>query len=122
MSQNNFFLGCFDWSHAFNFRIGKAVPFDFNEKLTQNVAQITLIWCTTKDFLHLHFAVDRVLSISEPDLENGRMTCQWKYWIKNIAVKILILILFCFYLLCWLSPVSVVAASFFGYLGPCRWF
>ena len=41
---------------------------------------------------------------------------------KNMAVKIPILILFCFCLLCWLPPVSIVAASCFNYIGPRRWF
>ena len=45
----------------------------------------------SKDNLRLHFAFDQVLSISEYDLENGRMPCNNKYWIKNMAVKIRIL-------------------------------
>ena len=45
MWQNSFFLAWTDLSHAFDFRIrfGKTlVAFDFNEKLTQSVAQITM--------------------------------------------------------------------------------
>ena len=57
----------------------------------------------SKDFLPLHFAVDHVLSISRYDLENGRMPCKQKYCINNMAVKIPILILLCFSLLCWLK-------------------
>ena len=76
----------------------------------------------SKDFLYLHFAVDQVLSVSGYDLGNGRMACKQKYWIKNMAVKLPILILFRFCLFCWLSPVSIVAASRFNYMGPCRWF
>ena len=52
------------------------------------------------DFLCQHFAVDQVLSISQYDLDNGRMLCKQKYLIKNMVVKIPLLILFCFCLLC----------------------
>ena len=41
---------------------------------------------------------------------------------KNISLKIPILILFRFCLPCWLSSLSNVAASCFSYIGPCRWF
>ena len=58
---------------------------------------------TSKDFLSLHFAVGQVLSISGYDLENGKMPCKQKYCIKNMTVKIPILILFRFCLLCWLK-------------------
>ena len=54
-------------------------------------------------FLGLHFAVGQVPSISAYDLKSGRMPCKQKYHIKNMAVKIPILILFCFFLLCWLK-------------------
>ena len=70
-----------------------------------------------KAFFASNFAVEQVLSISGCDLENGRMLCKQKHKIKNMAVKILVLILFCFCLLCWLSPVSIVAASYFNYVG-----
>ena len=73
----------------------------------------------SKDFLHLYFAEDQVLSIFENNLENGRMQ---KYLIKNMVVKIPILISFHFCLLCWLSHVFIAAASGFNYLGPFRWF
>ena len=105
--QNNFFLAWTDLSCAFDFRIcfGKAlVAFNFNEKLTQSLAQITVQYPVSKDFLSLYFAVDQVLSISGYDLENGRMLCcKQKYWIKNTAVKIPILNLFHFCLLFYLS-------------------
>ena len=45
MWQNNFFLAWIDGSHAFDLRIyfGKIlVAFDFGEKLTQGIAQITM--------------------------------------------------------------------------------
>ena len=79
----------------------------------------TMWYHVSKDFLCLHFVDGQVLSISGYDLENGRKPYKQKYWIKNLAVKIPILILFHFCLLCWLSPVSVVAASCFNYIGPC---
>ena len=55
------------------------VPFDFDEKHTQSVAQITMWYHVSKDFLRLHFAVDQVLSILAYDLENRRMPCKQKY-------------------------------------------
>ena len=54
----------------------------------------------SKDFLPLHFAVGHLLSISAYNLENGRMSCKQKYRLKNMAVKIPLLILFRFCLLC----------------------
>ena len=49
-----------------------------------------------KNIIRLHLAVDQVLLISGYDLENGRISCKHKYWIKNMAVKIHILtVLFC---------------------------
>ena len=39
-----------------------------------------------------------------------------------MAVKIPILILFHFCLLCYLSPFSIVAANCFNFMDPCRWF
>ena len=45
MMQNNFFLAWIDWSCAVGFRVcfGKIlVASDFEEKLTQSVAQITM--------------------------------------------------------------------------------
>ena len=74
----------------------------------------------SKDFLCFYFVVDQMLSISGNDLENGGMSCKQKYKTENMESKLLILILFCFCLLCWLSPVFIVAASCFNYVGPCR--
>ena len=70
-----------------------------HEKLTQSVAQVTVI-SRVKILFSLHFVVVQMLSISGYDFENGRMPCKQKYCIKNMAVKILILILSCFGLLC----------------------
>ena len=49
----------------------KNIVFDFDEKLTQSVAQVTMYYHVSKDFLPLYFAVDLVLLISGYDLENG---------------------------------------------------
>ena len=59
--------------------------------------------------------------ISGYDLENGRCLVGKNIELKNVA-KISNLILFCFCLLCYFSPVSIVPASCFNYIGPCRWF
>ena len=80
----------------------------------------------SKDFLPPHFAVGQLLSVSG-DLENGRMPCKQKYCIKNMAVKIPILILFRFCLLYWLKNhllcvLSVIATSCFSYISPFWWF
>ena len=53
--------------------------FDFDQKLTQNVTKITMQCHVSKKFLRLYFAVDYLLSVSEYDLENGRMPCQQKH-------------------------------------------
>ena len=76
----------------------------------------------SKDFIHLHFAVDQVLSISGYDLENGRMACNQKYWIKKYGGKNSDFDFVPLCLLRWFSPVSIVAESSFNYKGPCRWF
>ena len=76
-----FNLAWFDSSSAFYFRIcvGKTlIAFDFDEKLKQGDAQVTMWYHVSKDFLPLHFAVGQVLSISGYNLENG--TRQWKSW------------------------------------------
>ena len=69
--QNNFFLAWINLSGAFDFRIcfgKKLVAFDFDENFTQSVAQIAMLY-------HMH------------------MQCTQKCLIKNMGVKILILIL-----------------------------
>ena len=76
----------------------------------------------SKYFFCFQVSFDQILSISGYDLANGRMPCKQKYKIKTTAVKILILILFCFCLLYWLSPVSILAASCFSCISPCRSF
>ena len=92
----NWLVKCFRFQNIFRKTL---IAFDFDEKLSQSVAQYN----ASKNFLGLHFAVGQVLSISAYDLKSGRMPCKQKYRIKNMAVKIPILILFCFFLLCWLK-------------------
>ena len=104
--RENFLLAWIDWSRSFDFRIcfGKTlITSDFDEKLTQSVAQLTMWYHVSKDFLPLHFVIGQVLLISGYDLENGRMPCKQKYYIKNIAVEIPIVILSRFSLLCWVK-------------------
>ena len=67
----------------------------------ERCTNINYVIHVSKYFFPLHFAVSLVLSIPGYDLGNGRILCKQKYCIKNMAVKISILILFCFCLLCW---------------------
>ena len=81
--QNSFFLAWINLLRAFYFRIcfGETlVAFDFEEKFTQNVAQITILYLESKDFLHMHFVLDQTWK--------WKNTVMKKYWIKNMAVKI----------------------------------
>ena len=66
------------------------------KKLTQSVAEVSMQYHVSNDFLPLNFEVDQVLSILGYDLDNGRMPCKEKHCIKNMTVKIPILILFRF--------------------------
>ena len=65
--QNNFFLAWIILLSAFNFRIcfGETLAaFDFDEKFTQSVAQITMLYHVSKDFLRLHLALDQFKGIT----------------------------------------------------------
>ena len=87
-----FFLAWIILSSKFDFRIcfgGTLVAFDFDEKFTQSVAQITSYITRQKTF----FACTLHLINFWTWLGNGRMSCKQKYWIKNTAIKIPILIL-----------------------------
>ena len=72
---------CLAWinlSRAFDFRtcFGKTLmTFDFNEKFIQSVTQITILYQVSEEPLWL-------ISF-RTWLENGRMPCKQKYWIKN---------------------------------------
>ena len=90
-----FIVTCFRFHNMFWKNIS---CFQFCEKT--HTKRCTNKSCVKKDFLSLHFAVDQLLSISGYDLENGRMPCKQQYWTKDSAVKIPILILFWFCLLC----------------------
>ena len=64
---------------AKSFRIGFGkilVAFNFDEKLTQSIAQVTMQYHVSKDFLHLQFVVDQVFQFQ--DMENGRMLSEQK--------------------------------------------
>ena len=57
MWQNNFFLAWIILSSVFDFRVcfGEIlVAFDFDEKFTQSVAQIAMLYHVSEDFLCLH--------------------------------------------------------------------
>ena len=106
MRQKNFSLAWIDWSRIFEIRIcfeKTLIAFYFDKRLTPSVAEVTMQYHVSKDFLPLHFAVDQLLSISGYDLENGRMPCKQIYCIRNMTMKIPILILFRSCLLCRLK-------------------
>ena len=69
-----------------------------------------------KSFLHLHFAVGQVLSISGYNLENETWRWKSRFWFCPSFVYFADLKPFI------LRPISVVAASCFNYLVPCGWF
>ena len=136
--------------------------FDFDQKLSRNVAQIILYYHVTKQFLPClnwlvtcfqfqnmfwknincfrfwwktytkrctsNYVISRVKRLSSPALCGWSGAFNFRVWFgkRNMAVKIPTLILFRFCLLCWLKTilrsVSVVSASCFNYIGPCRWF
>ena len=84
--------------------------FRFQNMFWKNISCFWYWWKTyTKRFTSNNL-LSRVRRLSLPalyswsnsgyDLENGRMSCKQKFWIKNIVVKIPILILFRFCLLC----------------------
>ena len=54
--------------------------FDFDKKVTQGAAQITMYYYMSEDFLHLRFAVDQFLDIIWKTEES--------HVSKNIEVKI----------------------------------
>ena len=120
------FLACLNWL---------VTGFQFQNVFWKNISCCQFWWktctkrCTSnyvishfKRLSFLYFAVGQVLLISGNDLENRKMPCKQKYWIKNMGIKIPILILFRFCLLCRLCPVAVEAVSCFNYINSCRWF
>ena len=71
MKHKSFPVSIVNLSRAFDFRIcfeKTLVAFDFDEKFTQSVAQITMLYHVPEDFLRLHFAVDQFKG----------MTWKWK--------------------------------------------
>ena len=98
----NWLVKCFRFQNIFRKTL---IAFDFDEKPSQSVAQYNV----SKNLLGLHFAVGQVLSSSGYDLKSGRMPCKQKYCIKNMAVKIPILILFCFFYFAGLKTIYFVS-------------
>ena len=58
----------------------KIVAFDFNKKFTQSVAQITVLYHVSEDFLSLHFTADQF-----QDMTWKMKECRVS---KNIKLKI----------------------------------
>ena len=92
--QNNFLLAWIDWSRVFEFRIslGKTlIAFDFDAKLTQSGKILSSpVLCSWSGAFYFRVGF-------------ARMPCKQKYCIKNMVVKIPILILLRFCLLYWLK-------------------
>ena len=114
------FLPCLNWL---------ITCFRFQNMFLKNISCFRFWWKTYTKSCTNNYVISRVKRLFSPAfcgwssgyiLENGRMPCKQKYCIKIMAVKIPNLILFRFCLLCWLSPASIVAASCFNYIGPCR--
>ena len=90
VSHTEQFLPCLNWL---------VTCFRFQNMLWRNINCFQFWWKTyrkrcTSNFSPQHFAVGQVLSISRCNLENGRMPCQQKFYIKNMAVAIPIFIFF----------------------------
>ena len=71
MKHKSFPVSIVNLSRAFDFRIcfkKTLVAFDFDEKFTQSVVQITMLYQVSEDFLRLPFAVDQLQC----------MTWKWK--------------------------------------------
>ena len=104
--DKSFLLSWIDWSRAFDFRIcfGKTlIASDFDKKLTQSVAQVTMCNITCqKIFFSCTLRLIRC-SQFHGMICKGRTPCKQNDHFKSITVKIPILILFRFCLLCWLK-------------------
>ena len=86
-------------------------------------------WKTYTNRCTSNYIKSGVKLFSSPALCIWSGAFNFRVWFRkwNMVVKIPILILFFFCLLCWLKNLlfcvlSVVSASFFNYVGPCRWF
>ena len=76
-----------NWSCAFDFRIcfGKTlIAFNFDENLKPCTSNYVV---SRVKRLSSAALCGQVLSIPGYDLENGRMQCKKKSWIKSMAVK-----------------------------------
>ena len=100
------YLNSLDWSSAFDFRIWFAktlIAFDFDEKLTQRVAQVICNITCQKTFFPCTLRLIRCFQFQGMIWKTEECCVSKKYCIKNMAVIIPILILFRFCLLCWLK-------------------
>ena len=110
------FFAFLNWSSAFDFRIffGKTlISFNFDQKLTQSIAQIILSTCTLQLIKCFHFQ-DIIWKMEECCLSKNIELK--KYSGKNSDFDF-VLLLFTFR-----TFSSIVAASCFTYISPCKWF
>ena len=92
------------------------IAFDFDENLHKALCKTSnYVISRVKRLFSLHFAIGWVLSTSGYDLENG--TWQWKSRSLFSSTFVYFADLKTIYF-----ASSVVAASCFNYIGPCRWF
>ena len=91
--QNNFFLSWIDWSQTFDFRM-----------FWKNINCFWFWWKTYTKCCTSNYVITCVKRLSSPVLCLWSGALSFRVWFgkRNIAVKILILILFRFCLLCWL--------------------
>ena len=93
MWQNNFFLAWVDWSHAFNFRM-----------FWKNINCFQFWWKTYTKHCKSNCVISCVKRLSSPSLCSRPDAFNFRVWLgkQNMAMKIPILILLYFCLLCWL--------------------
>ena len=113
------FLPCLNWL---------VTCFQFQNMFWKNINCFRFWWKTCTKRCTSNYVISRVKRFSSPALCGWSDALNFRVWSekRNMAVKIPILILF-LCLLCWLKNhllwvLSVVAASCFTYIGPCRWF
>ena len=111
--QNNLFPVWSNGLRAFNFIcFGKTlVAFDFDKKTcTRHCTNNYVISCVKRFYLP-------AFSVFQGMIWKNECHVSKNIELKTRAVKVPILILFHFYLLCWFCPDSVVVASCFNYIG-----
>ena len=102
--------------------------FWFQNMLLKNINCFRFWWKTYAKRCTSNYVISRVKWRSFPALFGWSGVFNFRVWFgkRNMTVKIPILILFLFYLLCWLinhlfCVLSVVAPSCFNYIDTCRW-